>query len=184
VNVVFVPNAIGLLVFMNNAESQGYRPTYINQGFGAAFEAQGGAVPQAQQKNLHGFGWMPGIDVNQQHQPYPKTPQQVACLTKLNHQGLTPAAYNDFMFAYVTCDSLDLYAKALALTGGRSGLAEVRSALLRVMPSFKGAATYGGAYGVSDQQRGGPGSYRETGWTDTCSCFTYRGPVRRVPTSG
>jgi ABC-type branched-subunit amino acid transport system substrate-binding protein len=181
VNVVFVPNAIGLLVFMNNAESQGYHPTYINQGFGAAFEAQGGAVPQAQLKNLHGFGWMPAIDANQQHQPYATTPQQAACLSKLKHQGLIPKQYNDFMFAYVTCDSLDLYAKALALTGGRSGLAEVRSALLRVMPSFTGAATYGGAYAVSERQRGGPGSYRETAWTDSCSCFTYRGTVRRVP---
>lgn len=181
VDVVFIPNAIALLVFMNNAESQNYRPTYINQGFGAGFEAQGGAVPQAQLKKLRGFGWMPAVDVNQQRQPYSPTPQQAACLSKLKNQGLTPKAYNDFMFAYVTCDSLDLYARALALTGGRSGLAEVRGALLRVMPSFTGAATYGGAYGVSSRQRGGPGRYRETAWTDSCACFTYRGPVRRMP---
>jgi ABC-type branched-subunit amino acid transport system substrate-binding protein len=182
VDVVFVPNAIGLLLFMNNAESQGYRPTYINQGFGAAFESQGGAVPQEQEKKLHGYGWMPGIDVDQTHQPYAATPQQAACQAKLKHQGLNPTAYNDFMFAYVTCDSLELYAKALTLTGGRSDPADIRAALLQVMPHFTGAATYAGAYGVSTRQRGGPGQYREIAWTDSCSCFTYRGAVRRVPT--
>ncbi|MGZ6792605.1 MAG: ABC transporter substrate-binding protein [Mycobacteriales bacterium] len=183
VNVVFVTNPIALLLFMNNAESQGYRPTYVNQGLGAALESQGGAVPTAQEKLLHGYGWMPGTDVDQQHQPYATTPQQAACLAKLKHQGLAPQAYNDFMFAYVTCDSLDLYAKALALTGGRSDATDVRSALLQVMPHFTGASTYAGSYAVSSRQRGGPGEYREIAWADSCSCFTYRGPVRATPTA-
>jgi len=181
VDVAFVSNAIALLLFMNNAESQGYRPSYINSGFGAAFEAQQGAVPQAQLENLHGYGWMPGIDVGQQRQPYPATPQQKACLGKLKRQGLVPQQYNDFMFAYVTCDSLDLYDRALRVTGGRTDAAILKQALLKVMPTFTGSATYGGAYGVGDRQRGGPGRYREIGWTDSCSCFTYRGPVRTVP---
>jgi ABC-type branched-subunit amino acid transport system substrate-binding protein len=183
VNVAFIPNAIEMLVFMENAESQGYRPAYINQGGGAALEAQGGIVPPAQMKNLHGFGWMPGIDVTQSHQPYAATPEQKACLTKLKKHGLVPAAYNDFMFAYVTCDSLDLYAKALAVTGGVSDGFRVQQALLTVMPSFRGASTYGGVYGVSALQRGGPGQYREIGFVDACSCFQYRGPVRRIPTA-
>jgi hypothetical protein len=182
VDRVFIPNGIELLLFMENAESQAYRPQYLNPGGGAALEAQGSAVPKAQMMNLHGFGWMPGIDVTQAHQPYAHTQQQAACLAKLKHQGLVPAAYNDFMFAYVTCDSLDLYARALAITGGRTEAREVQQALLRVMPSFHGAATYGGEFGVSPQQRGGPERYREIGWTDSCSCFTYRGPVRTVPT--
>ena len=183
VTVAFIPNAIELLVFMENAESQGYRPLYINQGGGAALEANASIIPAAQMKNVHGFGWMPGIDVDQQHQPYKATPQQAACLAKLKKHGLVPAAYNDFMFAYVTCDSLDMYAKALAITGGDSTGIRIQQALLKVMPSFHGATTYAGVYGVSSQQRGGPGQYREVGWTDSCSCFLYRGPVRRVPTA-
>jgi hypothetical protein len=183
VNVVFAPNAIALLVFMENAESQGYRPAYINQGFGAAFEDNAGIIPPAQMKNIHGFGWMPSIDVGRNHQPYQVTPEQAACLAKLKKHGLVPKAYNDFMFAYVTCDSLNMYAKALALTGGVSDGLKVQQALLKVMPSFRGASTYGGLYGVSAQQRGGPGQYREIGFVDSCSCFQYRGPVRRVPTA-
>jgi hypothetical protein len=182
VKVVFIPNTIEMLVFMNDAESQAYRPTYINQGFGAGIEANASIIPRAQMRNVHGFGWMPGIDVAQSHQPYARTPQQKACLAKLARHGLVPRAYNDFMFAFVTCDSLDLYARALAVTGGLSDSAAVQQALLRVMPHYRGSATYEGAYGVSSVQRGGPARYRETGWVDSCACFLYRGPVRRVPT--
>jgi hypothetical protein len=183
VKLIYVPNNVALLLFMENAESQGYRPDYLNPGLGSAFEANASVIPREQLKHVHGFGWMPGVDVNQTHQPYARTPQQTACLAKLQHQGLRPQAYNDFMFAFVACDALDLYAKALALTGGSSEAGQVRQALLRIMPSFRGSATYGGAFGVSAQQRGGPALYRETGWTDGCSCYTYRGPVRRVPTA-
>ena len=181
IDVVMINNAIELLLFMENAESQRYRPAYINPGSGAALEAQGGTVPQAQLKNLHGYGWMPAVDVGPRHQPYARTPQQSACLDKLKRQGLVPAQYNDFMFAYVSCDALDVYARALTVTGGRSGAREIQQALLQIMPSFVGAATYAGAFAVSPLQRGGPGRYRETGWTDACSCFMYRGPVRAIP---
>ena len=131
--------------------------------------------------NLHSFGWSPALDVDQSHQPYAATPQQKACLAKLKHQGLIPKAYNDFMFAYVTCDSLDLYARALSLTGGRSDAKALRNALLQLMPAFIGAFTYQGAFGVSNRMRGGPARYRESEWTESCGCFTYRGPVRTVP---
>lgn len=181
-NVVFVPGGVELLVFMENAESQQYRPTYLNPGGGAALEAQGGVVPQAQLRQLHSFGWMPAIDVDQSHQPYAATPQQHACVAKLEHQGLVPKQYNDFMAAYVACDSLDLYGRALTLTGGRSDAADIEAALVRVLPSFHGAATYGGAFGVSSVQRGGPGRYRESAWDNGCSCITYQGPVRVLPT--
>jgi hypothetical protein len=181
VDVVMVLNTVALIFFMQDAQSQGYSPTYINQGSGGALEAQGGAAPQSQLKNLHGFGWTPAIDVGPSHQPYARTPSQAACLAKLSSQGMTPTKFNDFMIAYATCDSLDLYAAALSRTGGRTGAAEVRQALVQLMPDFHGSLTYDGAHAVSASERGGPGHYRESGWTDSCSCFTYRGPVRLVP---
>jgi hypothetical protein len=126
---------------------------------------------------------MPGIDVGQSNQPYKATPQMTECLAKLKRHGLVPKQYNDFMFAFVTCDALDMYAKALAVTGGRSDGLEVQRALTRVIPTFRGATTYDGAFGVSARQRGGPAHYREIGYVDACSCFQYRGPVRVVPGS-
>lgn len=181
VDVVYVPNNVALLFFMQAAENQGYRPQYLTQGGGGALEAQGGAIPQAQLKNLHGYGWMPAIDVSAQQQPYARTPRQQACLAKLEKHGLVASQFNDFMFAYVTCDSLDLYARALQLTGGDADRAKVQAALAQVLPALDGTATYSGALTSTTAQRGGPGKYRESGWSDACSCITYRGPVRAVP---
>jgi ABC-type branched-subunit amino acid transport system substrate-binding protein len=182
VDVVLIPNQITMLFFMQAAESQAYRPAYINQGGGGALEAQGGAVPRAQLRNLHGYGWAPAIDVSPSRQPYAATPPQRACLDKLKRNGLVPTQFADFMLAYVTCDSLDLYARALTVTGGDPDRLTIRSALARVLPELPGRATYGGRLTTSMLQRGGPARYRESGWDDGCSCITYRGPVRAVPT--
>lgn len=182
VDVVYVTSGVALVIFMNTAESQRYRPSYIFPGGGAAAEAQSSVSP-AQMRNLHAYGVMPRLDVNATHQPYANTREEVACLAKLKHQGLVPSGYMDFLMAYVTCNALELYARALEVTGGSTRSSEVRDALMRVMPTFRSAGTYDGAFEVSLLQRGGPGRYRESGWTDACSCFTYRGPVRTVPTS-
>lgn len=172
-------SGVALLVFMSNAESQNYRPQYLTSIGGAALEPN---APQEQMKNLHGFGWMPSMDTNQAQQPYPRTPAQTACLARLARRGLRPAAYNDFMAAYATCDGLELYARALARTGGATEPLAIVNGVVSSLPAFVGAATYGGGLKATPRQRGGPSTYRETGWTSSCSCMTYRGPTRAVPT--
>ena len=99
---------------MTQAETQGYRPTYIT---GTAADAVAALSPREQVKKLHGFGWMPVLDVSLSRQPYGTTKPQQACLDKLAKQGLKPAKVNDFMQAYQVCDGLELYARALASTG-------------------------------------------------------------------
>lgn len=176
VDLVFA-SGVALLVFMQDAESQGYRPQYLTAVGGAALEAN---APPAQMQNLHGYGWMPSIDVNPQQQPYAKTARQAACISRLTKRGLKPAAYNDFMGAYVTCDGLDLYAAALARYSPDATDSIVR-AVTAAMTSFSGAATYNGGLAAADTQRGGPAVYREYGWASACSCMQYRGPTYPIP---
>ena len=168
---------IALLVFMQQAESQGYRPDYLTNVAGQAVADNG---PREQVKRLRGFGWMPTVDVSLQQQPYGKTPAQTACLEKLARQGLRPAAYNDFMAAYQACDGLDLYAKALA-QGSLDAPSVVRGAYA-ALPSFRGAGTYDGLLRGSERQHGGAAVMREYGWTESCSCMTYRGRTYPIPT--
>jgi ABC-type branched-subunit amino acid transport system substrate-binding protein len=177
VNLVFA-SAVELLVFMEDAQSQGYQPEYLTAVGGAALEAN---APASQMKHLHGFGWMPSVDVNPSHQPYPQTPTQKACIAKLVRHGLKPAAYNDFMAAYQACDGIDLYAKALASTGTTQPRA-ITAAVGRAMATYPAAGTYGGGLRAVDHQRGGPSTYRAYAWTDSCSCVTYRGPTYPIPT--
>jgi hypothetical protein len=169
---------IGLIVFMQQAQSQSYHPQYLTTIAGKAVADN---APAAQVKDLHGFGWMPSVDVDAQHQPYATTPPQRACLAKLAKHGLHPAAYNDFMAAYQACDGLDLYAKALAANGSTAAAAVVRG-VVAALPSFRGAGTYAGTLQATSRQRGGAATMREYGWTDSCSCLTYRGPTYPIPT--
>jgi ABC-type branched-subunit amino acid transport system substrate-binding protein len=176
VNLVYAAG-VALLVFMEDAESQQYRPQYLTAVGGAALEAN---APAAQMKNLHGFGWMPSIDVNPQQQPYAKTAKQSTCLSRLTKRGLQPSAYNDFMGAYVTCDGLDLYAAALTQVPPTAAQDVVR-AVTASMRTFAGAATYNGALVAANHQHGGPAVYREYGWASSCSCMQYRGATHPIP---
>lgn len=169
-------NGIALLLFMSNAQTQGYQPEYLTTVGGAALEAN---APASQMQHLHGFGWMPSIDVRQQQQPGPVRASQKACITKLQKNGLRPAAYNDFMAAYAACDGLDLYARALA--AGASTPLEIASAVTAAQPSLAGALTYDGKLRAFNRQRGGPAVYREYGWSASCSCQAYRGRTYPVP---
>ncbi len=169
---------VALLVFMTNAQSQGYQPEYITSLAGAALEVN---APAKQMEHLHGYGWMPAVDVNAQHQPYPQTAQQKTCLGRLTKHGLRPAQYNDFMAAYVACDGLELYARALERTGGVTEPASIVSAVTASLPGFSAAAVYGGTMVARQNQRGGATTYREWGWTGSCRCTTYRGPTRPIP---
>lgn len=168
---------IALIVFMQQAESQGYHPKYLTTVAGKAIADN---APASQVKNLHGFGWMPAVDVDAAHQPYAPTPAQKACLAKLAKHGLRPAAYNDFMAAYQACDGLELYAKALASVGGTEARA-IAKAVVNALPSFRGAGTYDGRQRASSTQRGGPAVMRAYAWNDGCSCLTYRGPTLPIP---
>jgi hypothetical protein len=176
VNLVFSGD-VAMLVFMEDAESQGYRPEYLTGVGGAGLEAN---APQAQMQHLHGFGWMPAVDVNPSHQPYPRTGAQAACVNRLVKAGLKPSGFNDFMAAYQACDGLELY--AAALRAGASSAEQVASTVASTMGAFAGAGTYAGALKYLAKQHGGPAQYRAYAWTDSCKCMTYRGPTYPVPT--
>jgi hypothetical protein len=176
VNLVFAPG-LELLIFMADAQSQGYEPEYLGATGGSVIGAN---APASQMRHFHGFGWVPSVDVDTRHQPYAPTPPQRACIAKLGKHGLQPSQFNDFMTAYEACDGIELYAKALAAQGSTEAAAIVRG-VVAALPSYVGAGTYGGAMQATSHQRGGGARYREYGWTESCSCLTYRGGVFSVP---
>jgi hypothetical protein len=174
---VVLGSAIEMLLFMEVAATQGYQPEYLTSVGGAALEVN---APRAQMRHLHGFGWLPAVDVNPSHQPGPRSPAQKKCLAMLAKHGLQARQYNDFMTAYAACDGLDLYAAALA--AGADAPKQVADAVAAAEPALAAALTYDGRLRVTSGQRGGPGVYRAYGWNDGCSCLTYRGPTYPMPT--
>lgn len=174
---VVVSSDVALLVFMEAAQTQGYQPQYVTSVGGAALEAN---APASQMKNLHGFGWLPAVDVDPGHQPTARRPAQKSCLAMLAKHGLIAKQYNDFMAAYAACDGFNLYAKALA--AGASTPLDVANDVAAAQSGFGGALTYNGELHATNAQRGGPAVYRPYAWDGGCSCLTYRGPTYPIPT--
>ncbi|HVT65011.1 MAG TPA: hypothetical protein VHD81_07650 [Mycobacteriales bacterium] len=173
---VVMGGGVPLLLFMETAETQHYHPQYLTIVGGAALEAN---APPDQMLHLHGFGWLPAVDVDPTHQPMPRSPAQKRCLAMLAKHGLQAKQYNDFLGAYSACDGLNLYAKALA--AGAATPQEVASDVAAAEAGLSGALTYGGELRATSTQRGGPAVYRQYGWLPTCRCLTYRGPTYPIP---
>lgn len=176
VDTVFV-EGVPALLFAEDAESQHWHPSYLMTDAGAAYENN---VPNDQLANFHGFGWMPSVDVDPSHQPYPWNASQKRCLDMLVSQGLRPSGYNDYMEAFTTCDGLFLYAAALAADGNQTSTGPVVSALASVIGKTLLSSTYDGAGRYVAAQHGGPAVWRQWGWVTACSCFEYLGPVHPI----
>jgi len=176
VDTVWV-EGVPALVFAEDAESQAWHPSYLMMPAGAAFE---GNVPNDQLANFHGFGVIPAVDVDPQHQPYKPNASEKRCLDMLAEQGLHPKGYNDYFEAYTTCDSLFLYDAALLAAGGQTAAGPVVSALASVFGKTLLASTYNGVGRYIPEQHGGPGVWRQWGWAKSCSCFQYVGPTHPV----
>jgi hypothetical protein len=173
---VVMASGVPLLLFMETAETQRYHPQYLTTVGGAALEAN---APPDQMLHLHGFGWLPAVDVDPAHQPAPRSAAQKRCLAMLVKHGLQAKQYNDFLGAYSACDGLNLYAKALA--AGATTPQDVANDVAAAQAGFAGALTYDGQLRATAAQRGGPAVYRQYGWLPSCRCLTYRGPTYPIP---
>jgi hypothetical protein len=176
VDTVFVEGPAAIL-FMNDAESQAWHPHYLISYGGAGLE---GNAPNDQLANVHGFGWLPAVDVDPSHQPGKRSQAQLSCLALLRSQGITLSGYNDFFGAYTMCDAFALYARAVAQVHGTQGAAVV-TALTRLASTSRVAAAYGGSLRATADQHGGASVWRGYGWVGACSCFQYAGPTRPMP---
>jgi hypothetical protein len=164
---------IPLVLFAQTAESQGYRPGYLvtSTSNGAALEPN---IPAAQAKNVHGYGWMPSVDVSLQRQA-PRTSSQQRCLALLASQDMKPTQYNDYLQAFTTCDGLFLYESLLTRTGGDTSAAAIARAVAGLGTAYSGVNVYSGRTSLTAGRRDAPTVYRRWAWADACSCFDYKG---------
>ena len=172
VDRVFI-EGVPLIVFAQTAQSQGYYPGYLvtSTTGGGAIEPN---VPAQQAANVHGYGWMPHIDVAPANQP-PPTPQRQRCLSLLRSQGVVPSQYNDFHGAYTTCDGLFLYEAALQRTKGDDSAGAVIGAITSLGQSYAGVGLHSGRTTFSAQRRDAPTTYRPWKWVSDCRCFRFSG---------
>jgi ABC-type branched-subunit amino acid transport system substrate-binding protein len=174
-----VAEGIPVILFAQEAESQGWHPTFLltsNTG-GAALAPN---VPAAQAANMHGYGWLPPVDVDTVHQPAPTAPQK-KCLDMLRAKGIVPAQWADYFAAYTTCDALFLYQAALTATAGAADGSSIARAITALGTTYVGASPLDGRTAFGPDRRDAPSEYRPWGWDGGCSCFVYQGAPAVLP---
>jgi hypothetical protein len=173
------PIAAEIWFFQGASEQQRYRPRYGFTSFNLPLSVEENAslAPARQQIGSMGIGWQPYNDTNATHDPGP-TPGSKKCLAALaaGNQRFTSSQRRGALIAHQLCDALYLLRDAVREGKGFSG-----PALINGMPpagtKLRTAGTFAG--GLTPNDRGLPGAYRDQQYQAACSCFVYTGPVQR-----
>jgi len=155
-------------VFMQSAESQGYRPRYaLNSLEVPAFVTQN--VPVAQLAGSLGVGWLPASDLYYKEVVHGSNPAEDLCYAITKRNGDEVKRY---------CDGLFFLAAALQRAPEFTA-AGLRAGVEALGTSYNSPWTFA--------TRFGPGRYdgarqlRPLAFVDACSCYRYTGPPVEVP---
>ena len=165
------------LLFMQQAETQNYRPKYgLHSGYSPGGVIQTGA-PRNQLSGARGMGWIPVSDVDAANDPGPVSPRQTLCFDLMRKAGQDPSVRVTALIMLWWCDTVffvdDVLERAAAVNA-----ASFAPAVARFGAASVSAVTYQRAFpgGRAD----GASSYRPVAFVDECACFRYVGPVRRL----
>jgi hypothetical protein len=170
--VMFVSNyeGVGLFGFENNANSQGYKPSYLltSTSGGSALAGQFG---DSQLQRMRGVGWSPVLDVAKRVLASPSTKR---CRTILASEGIVPKSKADDLIDIV-CDQFFLLEATLKATSGHASRDEILGGLRSLTTSYLSAFTLAGATDYTTR-RDGPKRFAIWGYSTKCSCMDYLSP--------
>ena len=169
---------IPLVLFATNAESQHWYPHYVATEGGAAYQAY---LPTDQLKNIHSAGWSPSYDLDKSHQPA-LNPSQHNCLAALTRGGITGETASEYSMFFGLCGGLDLYMLAVAKAQAFSSAAVI-AATDAMSDTFRSPMLLGERSLLGQGKHAAAVQYRSLLYDTKCSCFTYVGPVRPLPTT-
>ena len=168
------------LFFMNNAESQHYRPRYgVNTTSALQVLLDGGLVQPAQARGAVGIGWAPGFDLSAERNPddgpYSSASRR-HCLAVYRAHGVTFSDPNAQGVALGYCNKLYLLRQALNTTPRLINATTFVSAVDSVGSSFSAAGGLGSFLGPG--RHDSAAKYYYWRWFDDCGCLHYDGPRR------
>lgn len=159
------------------AQQQGWHPTWLLSSIATTSVLQNNSTPKAQMAKMHVFGWQPSLDVAPNRYPALSSSAK-RCLALLKTQGIQPTAAADYLYALNVCDAVFAYESALKVTLGSTDAASVARAVEATNKSHDSTTTVNGLSLLTPARHDAPSAYRVAGFTDSCSCFTYSGPIR------
>ena len=167
------PSGVAELLFLNDAESQHYRPKYgFGQSGAAALRSTG--VPAAQFVGSVTVGWFPrldGVPANETQYPAAEKP----CLALFARNGITFDSDNARRHADDICDSFD-YATALLSSITSTITPDGIIAAARGLGVRQGAGSY--SFHVGTSRSDGVNQVRYSAYAQACDCWHYVGGLR------
>jgi hypothetical protein len=173
-HVMFLdPSGVSQLLFLNQAESQGYRPRYgFGQSGAAALRSTG--VPAAQFIGSVTVGWFPRLDgVPPSEGLYP--PAEKACLAMFARNGISFDSDNARRHAADICDSFDVLNTVVGRASGQLNADTITSGVRALGPT-PGAGTY--RLRLAGVRPDGVDQVRYNAYAANCDCWHYVGGVR------
>jgi hypothetical protein len=171
------------LFFMNNAESQHYRPRYgVNTTSGLQVLVDGSLVRPEQAHGAIGFGWAPGLDLNASRNPdngpYSSDSRR-HCVAVYKAHGISYTDANAESIALGYCNKLYLLRQTVNTTPTLINATTFVAAIDRIGGSFFAAGGLGTYLGPG--RHDGAAKYYYWRWFDDCGCLHYDGPRRDLP---
>jgi hypothetical protein len=160
------------LTFMNNAESQGYRPRYgVTSGSEANYLVTSGTVPAAQFGGAAGIGWSSLLDVPVNDWLDGANATRRHCAAVLAKAGFKPQPGFDQVGAAAQCDALNVLTAAIAAAGAAPSQASFARALNTIRAGYQSASTPG-TY-LTSERRDAVSSSRAWAFSPACRCMSY-----------
>jgi hypothetical protein len=181
--VVFESNGGNSLLFMNQAESQHYRPRYgVNSGSGLQVLVDAVDVQPQQAVGAVGFGWIPAYDLTAAMNPdngrY-SNDERRNCIAIFKRHGITFSNPNAEYAALSYCSTLHLLRVALDTTPKVVTPATFVAAIDGLHSGYTAPAALGTYLGPGQHDAVSKGYYWR--WFDACKCLHYAGALRTIP---
>jgi len=181
--VVFEANGGNSLLFMNQAESQHYRPRYgVNSGSGLQTLVDAGDIQPGQAVGAIGFGWIPAYDLPAKMNPdngkYSNAERR-HCLAVFKKHGITFSNPNAEFSGLAYCAPLDLLKVVLDRTPNAVTFSAFVQVLNALGTSYEAPAALG--TNLSATQHDGPSKGYYWSYFAACKCLHYTGTVRTIP---
>ena len=164
-----------VLLFMQAADKQRYRPRYGLTSYHAPAAALQAIVPASQLAGALGVGWLPISDVDTQHSPGAVGPGETACRDSMKRHGIDIAEAGAATIAFAECDGVSLVTQAARRIGG-FGAQALRSGVSGVGPTFSSALVWRSGLTVSRSDL--PGSVRDIAFVGSSFQYLSRAEYR------
>lgn len=171
--------AVATFLFMQEAESQRYRPRYglnTQNGNTALSDLLASSDSQAQLVNSLSIGWAPSLDLAGADDPNEKaSPLRRRCLKILEDGGLTAFSSRNAMGqALITCEEVWFFEAAAKAAGRNLTTQSFVAGIESIRSTVDSPLTLGNRFGPG--RHDGVARVADAAFVDSCRCFRYTSP--------